>query len=76
MATYELLLTIKGPAGTATVPATPPTFEAESLKEALGLLAQAELPDNAMIRTIGVSLKRVSDLETSFTPGFKEGGAT
>lgn len=58
MPTWRLELTVKGPVGTAKVEATPPTFEASSLAEALELLARSSFPDNDFVRTIGVSLTR------------------
>ena len=74
MATYELVLRIRGPARELDIPATPPTFEADSFKEALQILANSEFPDNDMVKTVGLTLKRVTDLEVSPSLGFTSVG--
>lgn len=70
--TYEVFALLRGPAGEVTTPLTPPTFEADSLQDALLLLAEAQLPDNSLIRTVGLTVKLVSDEPVASGPSFKD----
>jgi hypothetical protein len=72
MATYEILVRLKGPAGEVLAPATPPSFEAASMKEALTRIADGfEVPDNETIIAVGVSVRRTTDLDAK-PIGFKK----
>jgi hypothetical protein len=64
VATYEVMLRLKGPVKEILAPAEPPTFEAASMKDALQKLADGfEVPDNETVKTVGISVRRTTDLD-------------
>lgn len=66
---WRVLIHLKGAAGKITIPATPPTFEADSLQEAVERLNVSALPDNDLVKTIGITLELVEgDAEARLRP--------
>lgn len=62
MKTYKIEVRLQGAGGTAWVTATPETFEAENLVEALKIVAQdSQFPDNDLVKTLGVRLEEIKE---------------
>ena len=62
MKKFKIEVVLRGAGGTVTAPMTPDTLEAESLMEALKILAEnANFPDNDLVKTIGVLLTEVEE---------------